>query len=295
MRIIISLFLLLIALEIKASQSAIVRSTRAVVYADIYMKSPIGYLSRGKKIIVGEKKRLNDKVIPTIIDRKVVWMKVDDLVLENEKEFLIQNKTVKEHVAFIQEEELEAENNDSFFENNYLRFKYGVTTPSVTQGDEGVGSGYSLTSETLTGYEISAYLEHRHPFKRWNWGFGFSYQNFSSQVVEYEFPNIMIGGGYVFFKSGLVNLELISNFLFSLDLRVESPGLGQYQGSAYGAEIGPLLRLRPYKKIGLVLSALMKRSRFINLRTVENQFSDRKDHLSGFSDFALYGGLVIGI
>jgi hypothetical protein len=274
-----------------AVQSAIVRSSRAVVYADIYLKSPIGYLTRGKEIIVGKRKRLNDKVIPTVIERKVVWMKVDDLILESEKSLVSQNKTVTEHVAFIQEEELEEENRDPYLENNYLRFKYGRVSPSIGQGDEGIGGGHSLTSETLTGSEISAYIEHRHPLKRWNWGAGYSYSQFDSGLVKYEIPNFMVGTGYVLSKHNFINVELIAHLLLSMDVRVESIGVGEYQGSGYGVEFGPLVRFRTYKKTGLVLSALFKRSRLINLRTVENALSTRKDHLSTFSDFALFAGL----
>lgn len=285
------ILLLLLPLNLMAAQPAIVKASRAVVYADMKLQSPIGYLTRGKQIMVGKRKRLNDTVLPTVINRKVVWMKVEDLMLDSDSLTNTQNRTIREHVAFIQEEEISEEEKDPFLENNYLRIKYGSISPSIGEGDEGVGSGYSLTSEALTGSEFSFYMEHRHPLKRWNWGVGYQYSTFSSEIVEYTFPNFMVGTGYIFTKFDNLHLELIAHFLVSMDVRVNVSGVGEYRGSSYGAELGPLLRWRTYKKTGVVVSALLKRSRFINLKSIENPINNRLDHLSTLNEFALFAGL----
>lgn len=65
-----------------ASQTAVVVSPRAIIYADQQMSAPVGYVSRGKKIRVGEIPRNKSQVYPVIVAGKVAYIKVSDVSTE---------------------------------------------------------------------------------------------------------------------------------------------------------------------------------------------------------------------
>jgi hypothetical protein len=66
-------------------QIAFIKESRALIYADPEMKIPLGYLSKGKKIQVGEVKRNNGQVFPLVVSGKIVFIKVGDVVLRDQK------------------------------------------------------------------------------------------------------------------------------------------------------------------------------------------------------------------
>lgn len=65
-----------------AAQEAIVTAEKAVIYADQLMTSPLGYVSQGKKIKVGEIPRNNAQVYPVIVSGKVAYIRVIDVSTE---------------------------------------------------------------------------------------------------------------------------------------------------------------------------------------------------------------------
>jgi len=66
----------------EASQTAIVVSPKAVIYADQQMSAPVGYVSRGKKIRVGNIPRNKAQVYPVIVAGKVAYIRVSDVSTE---------------------------------------------------------------------------------------------------------------------------------------------------------------------------------------------------------------------
>lgn len=67
-----------------ATQDAMVIIDRAVVYSDKEMTSPIGYISRGKKIKVGDIARNKSQVYPIIVSGKIAYIRVLDISTEKE-------------------------------------------------------------------------------------------------------------------------------------------------------------------------------------------------------------------
>lgn len=70
--------------DLWASQEAMVLADRAVIYSDREMTSPIGYVSRGKKLIVGEIPRNKAQVYPIVVSGKVAYIRVNDVTTERE-------------------------------------------------------------------------------------------------------------------------------------------------------------------------------------------------------------------
>lgn len=67
-----------------ASQEAMILADRAVIYSDMEMTSPIGYISRGKKIMVGDIPRNKAQVYPVVVSGKVAYVRVIDVTTEKE-------------------------------------------------------------------------------------------------------------------------------------------------------------------------------------------------------------------
>lgn len=70
--------------KIWAAQDAMVMVDRAVIYSDREMTSPIGYVSRGKKLVVGEIPRNKAQVYPIVVSGKLGYIRVIDVTTEKE-------------------------------------------------------------------------------------------------------------------------------------------------------------------------------------------------------------------
>jgi hypothetical protein len=67
-----------------AKQEAMVAVERAVIYSDIQMTSPVGYVRRGKKITVGDIPRNKAQVYPIIVSGKIAYIRTRDVTTEKE-------------------------------------------------------------------------------------------------------------------------------------------------------------------------------------------------------------------
>lgn len=100
-------FCLLFACELYAAQYATISVDRAIVYADIEMTAPIGYLVRGKRIRIGDNARNKDRVYPFILNNKVVYIEkknistTDDLSLISSTTQRIKEQEVKREETVI--------------------------------------------------------------------------------------------------------------------------------------------------------------------------------------------------
>lgn len=68
--------------ESLAAKEATVLVEKAIIYADIDRLHPIGYIVRGKKVMVGEVERSKGQILPIVFAQKVAYISIDDLQLE---------------------------------------------------------------------------------------------------------------------------------------------------------------------------------------------------------------------
>ncbi|MFA7614872.1 MAG: hypothetical protein WCY48_11605 [Candidatus Caldatribacteriota bacterium] len=78
----IALLALFICPNSWAAQEAIVVSDKAIIYSTLQMQAPIGYVSRGKKVTVGEVPRNNNRVYPIVVSGKIAYIKARDISFE---------------------------------------------------------------------------------------------------------------------------------------------------------------------------------------------------------------------
>lgn len=67
-----------------ASQEAMVLADRAIIFSDQEMSSPVGYVPRGKKVVIGEIPRNKAQVYPIIVSGKVCYIRALDVTTEKE-------------------------------------------------------------------------------------------------------------------------------------------------------------------------------------------------------------------
>ena len=97
-----------------ASQTALVLAEEAVVYADDKMSAPVGYVRKGKKIVIGEIPRNRSQVYPIIVSGKVAYIRSMDVTTT--KESATSNQLVAERFLKIAQNAYEA-NYTAYFYN----------------------------------------------------------------------------------------------------------------------------------------------------------------------------------
>jgi len=175
-------------------QIAFIKESRALIYADPEMKIPIGYLSKGKKIQVGEVKRNNGQVFPLVLSGKIVFIKTGDLVLKDQKP----EESVTVTTSHLIEEEKEEKEP---LEPVRLTANFELMDPGP-QWDELM----SLTGGTQSQiFQLEALVEVRLTESPFFFDAGFIYSQIKGGIYEYY------GLGFkALAQFRIVNIELLS-------------------------------------------------------------------------------------
>ncbi len=73
-----------------AAQIAVVAKEKAIIYADLKQKHPIGFFPKWKRIKVGEIARNAGQVVPVIVSGKVAYIKTDDISISRDMNMIDQ-------------------------------------------------------------------------------------------------------------------------------------------------------------------------------------------------------------
>jgi hypothetical protein len=143
--------LCLLCQNLWASQDAMVLSDKAVIYSDPEMTSPIGFVSRGKKLIIGEISRNKAQVYPIIVSGKIAYIKVIDV--STEKESMDSNRLTAERF-----QKATRQIPESKFVASYYSFASHITLSKqngeAKDQDSFFWNGASLKGEILAGKRL---------------------------------------------------------------------------------------------------------------------------------------------
>jgi hypothetical protein len=157
-----------------ASQEAMVLAERAMIYSDQEMTSPIGYIVRGKKIVVGEIPRNKAQVYPVIVSGKVAYVRVIDVTTE--KESMDSNRLTAERFQKSTLPTLRGK-----FGVNYYAFASTIDIDQEVKDDKLLWHGINLKGEV--------FLKNRFDFQlHANW--------MQTQKDELKFRAFEIGPGF---------------------------------------------------------------------------------------------------
>ena len=217
-----------------AYQVAFIRESRALIYADPDLKVPIGYLSKGKKIRVGEVKRNSGQALPLILSGKIVYIKVDDLVLKDQK--------TEQYVATENQHIIEGEEDkEELLEPFRLVLNLDLMNPG-SQWDELMSLTDGSSSPMV---QLEALVELRLIKSAFFFDAGLIYSTLKGGIYSFQ------GIGF----KGLAQYRLMDLELFDLDVNAGfhfAPGGAKlmYQGvydngSYYGYIFGAQVRFMP--------------------------------------------------
>ena len=82
-KFIFAFFFCLFSLNSNAAQWATVIAEKAIIYSDLEMSSAIGFVSKGKKVRVGEVARSKGRLLPIVVSNKIAYIHLKDIQAED--------------------------------------------------------------------------------------------------------------------------------------------------------------------------------------------------------------------
>ena len=218
----------------QGAQKAMVKATQAIVFADERMTSPIGYLSSGREIRVGNTPRNNGKVLPVLLVGRIGFIQVGDIELN------VDNVTISKRMeAFSRKEKIK----------NLLTFSLGSS---------GLGDDWENLSNNIEHQEASAALGQRlgveiHPPKTKLFaGIGLNYagKTMDQLAIKYfSFDSLLY---WSCFKYKYFMLDIFAGFEFSPQVKIEvRNSVEQNKAVAYGYVVGGQIQLPNIWQFGL--------------------------------------------
>jgi hypothetical protein len=129
-----------------ASQDAMVIADKAIIFSDRNMTSAVGYIRRGKKIVVGEVARNKAQVYPIVVSGKIAYIRVVDVTTE--KESMHSTRLVAERFQRTTHTDLKSK-----FVLSYYTYSSSINLAAqndkLADGDSLTWHGLSLKGEVL--------------------------------------------------------------------------------------------------------------------------------------------------
>ena len=284
MKICFIFIFLIFCSPIHAAQYAVVSSKKAVIFSDVSLESPIGYINRGKKIKVGEVKRRHGTILPVVVSGRVAYIQVKDLNLE--KEFIENStRTVRDHE--IDRDEIEK---DSWDENNFVIFNYSQME-SGNSWDELTNEFGGQNSNSLSSWEIL--FEHRPLFGNLSWGIGAHYKNIENEVIGFKTLSVSGHLDYSLYRGDFVMIDLNVALSASGDARLKTfKNASEYKGALFGTSFGGKAKLFSRSKLGIVVGANFTNLSPSGMDEIENpNNSNQTKKFNGLNGLNLYAGI----
>jgi len=275
---------------VSAAQAAIVKSRKAIVYADMDMKVPLGYVRQGKKIKVGNVTREHDTLLPIVISGKIGYIKVDDLIL---KDFDNKEVTERKDILDRYQVNLEEEKEDNLAENNHFRISLGTLSAGEDWRliSDGAGDGDPGALK-----EFMFHLEHRPPFRKFNWSLGLGYYSLSQSTLQLQTLTIETNFYYSPWNSPVIRLDFYGGFLATGDIKVQESTLNTVtNGAGWGYTLGALARVFTHQRLGLHLGLGTKKLFVTSLNNIEVSNSTQTHNITSLGGPEIYFGLSYGL
>ena len=238
--------LLLINSYVNAAQVAYIGSDRAFIYADQELKSPIGYASHGKQVMVGNVPRQNGTILPVYVSKRIAYIQIKDLIFENKRmnsaQVLKKSNERRERVESLDRTSgVELLYNVFMLDSNWEQFLNTINETSTSN---------------LTSFRIS----YQHFFQSFPVfiGAGAGYYSLIQDNVSIQNYSI----------EGSIYLSLLKFKYFGFDLNLSGQyiptfltqfGVGNeiinIEGSGFGYSVGCQIRLFPKSIINVVAGA----------------------------------------
>lgn len=257
-----------------------------MVYSDADLSSPIGLITTGRKIKIGNQLKKNGTLATVIVSGKVAFMKSSDLEIEDYKTHL-ESKKLKEHEYFDTEAQ---EIDDTLKNNNYVslalhRFRAG------DDWDRLATKANDNTGESIQAVVLS--YEHRPKTHPYSWSIGLGLYTLSTSELQFRAVTLESMAHYIIYRSHYINLDIGGGLLLSADTRVASK-VTQYEarGNMYGYQWGGQVKIMPESRLGGIVGLTFRKIKVVELNDIRLTENGANESLTSLSGTNLYAGLV---
>jgi hypothetical protein len=226
-------------------QPARVIVPRAVVYSDIYMNSPLGYISNNKLIMVGRSNKTNPDLVPLVVYGRLAFIELKNIQYTNESVNLLNSKrgAPREHnidTILGKPEEKISVNNSAYF--HLHQFSAGEQTSNLFGAFDGT------SQENFKGFGTS--LIHRQSDGRFFWGGGLEYNTISSANIDFYtlMINPIFGYTPLLFPSFLIDLSFSLDFSATAQLKLNNNSENNPTPFLYGPQLMARIVFFPQKR-----------------------------------------------
>lgn len=210
---------------------------RAIVYADENMATPLGYISNGKLITVGNPRKLNPDLVPTLVSGRIAYIEIKDFEYQDEK--LNQNSSsnyLKEHnIDTVLKSQSDKLNENNTFSFQVGRYYGGQDFANLVKNLEDKNASW-ITYTTLN-------FSHRPPTSKFFWGGDFQYHFFNEEGLHFKSFIFSPSMGYVLIRNlafsieAFFNLDIGSSTYLTIDNNYSDDPQGFMLGPQYGVRV----------------------------------------------------------
>lgn len=256
---------------------------KAIVYADENMLIPLGYITQGKTITVGNPRRINKALVPMILYGKIAYIEIENINYEKEsdEDYFSKRGAPKEHNIDL----ILPKVPEDLTKNNYLflglhQFGAGKQFKETMMNIDG------SDKSSFSGFEISAI--HRMSDSRFFWGLGFEYNAMSTESFKLNFFTFNPTMGYNLYRHKYFLVDLVGSLDFSIasDMRMSQFDLRETGALIWGPQLNARVTLFPSRKYQLYGSLGMRNysvSKLDNLRNTNNLAIDGLSKIQGIN------------
>tara|TARA_Y100001970_G_C14087846_1_gene778341 strand:+ start:237 stop:1145 length:909 start_codon:yes stop_codon:yes gene_type:complete len=248
-----------------SAQKVTVSTSRAIVYADKELTLPLGYVTMGKELRVGEVARKGGQVLPLIVSGKIAYIRVSDISFSKDNKKKGYSRYYQKDEGPIDFDSLH-KLKDDLEKNNYLTTSYGFFDPGEGWHSLASQTG-SLAKESIK--TISLTLEHRNPVKKLNWGVGLKLYTLTQESIKTLSLNIEIPFYYRLYSLKNISFDGLAGLSITSSVKVKVlDTTGYYKGFQYGGLLGLRSRIPLTTKWDMFFTLSYKRLNISSMQPI---------------------------
>jgi hypothetical protein len=225
-----------------AAQWATVTAQKAIIYSDLEMKSPIGFFIKDKKIRIADKTRSGGRLFPTVIRKRIVYIKVDDIVIGEKLQLL---ESASKRIKDVQTKE--NEKRVSLFYNGYASFmSLDKENPFSKESSEGTLFYYN-------GFGVKGYLSNYGSKKTWRVSVESS--STATELNEFSVISLIPEISYDILKFDNYAFRIFAGVILSPFVQYSYDDLFTVNGYGAGISTGAEMELKFKKSFGFHVDA----------------------------------------
>lgn len=201
-----------------AAQNAIVIVDKAVIYADKTMTSPVGYITKGKKVMVGEIRRNRAQLYPIVVSGKIAYIRTIDV--STEIDGLDTNRLVAERFVQVSRKKVKTHYSLSMF-TYPTQISLNINADELQDKDPFVWNGVQLKGlvRSKTNWDLGVVVgyaegkENIEAFRMVELGPEFSYRFYTGDNFIFRWQNQLLGVPFATYSLG--SLARVNGYGFS--------------------------------------------------------------------------------